>query len=360
MKLIPEPGFPELKRDLKTGVWYVVKTAGKRKPLFKSTRERKSKVKARRIAMQAIAEWLGTPDAFGKAQFLFEDVAKLYIEKKMNRRKNTIVSAKLHVSKHLMPFFQGFDIKTVAERWESYIFAQKESNPKRRLFNDAKHFKGILKLAYEKGMVHRPPNIPNPDPKVDAGKEYSDAEIDRLLDNANADLKLQIKMAYLMGMRRSEILRVSWSRVDLGGGLVVLRPDDTKTKLGRQVPMHAEVWTDLELRKKTAVGQYVFQSPLGEHESVKDNKTAWRVCKRKAQVQGRFHDLRHTAVTRMLYKFNIPAPQVAAIVGMTLVVMQRYAHPKGKYLRSAMNAIQGVREVTLSHGRINNESQSLQ
>jgi integrase len=341
-KLIPEPDCPELQRDSDSGVWYYRKYVKGRGAFFRSTGERRSKVKAKAIGLRLFAEWMGTEEAVKKAVFLFEHVAEKYLELKQNRRKKTIISAENHVKNHLMPFFSGFPIQECADRWEEYVRDKRDKAPTRRFYNDVKHMRGIMRLAYLKGMISKPAVITNPDGKVEAGKEYTEAEVKKLLQHANKDLSLQIRMAFIMGMRRSEILKLNWNRIDFKNGIIRLTAEDTKTKEPRDIPMHTEIWAELKLRHQSCKSDFVFPSPTNPAKPIEDNKTAWQGCKVSAGVTGRFHDLRHTAVTRMLFEFNIPAAKVAAIVGMSLAVMQRYSHPKGKHLRGAMESIRGI------------------
>ena len=58
-------------------------------------------------------------------------------------------------------------------------------------------------------------------------------------------------------------------------------------------------------------------------------KTAWTTARRKASVTARFHDLRHTAVSRLLER-GVPLSVVASIMGWSASTMtemaKRYAH----------------------------------
>lgn len=362
MRLLATSRNKNLKRDPKSGVYYWRQYADGRE-FFKSTGESRSEARAEQIGRRMFAEWLGKPEAMKRATFFFEDVSRMYLETKVNMRKSTIVSARLHVNKHLVPYFGGFMIDRAPDYWEGYISYKRQLSPGRKFYNDAKHFKSIIKLAYEKGLVQRPFNARNPDAKTTAGKEFTDKEISALLGAADGDLSLQIRMALLMGMRYSEILRLSWDRIDLGVGLIHLTGDDTKTKLPRQVPIHTEIWAELKLRKQSGGSPFVFPSPGNPARPVESNDTAWRNCKAKAGVIGRFHDLRHSAVTRMLFRYKIPATQVAAIVGMSLAVMQRYSHPKGAYLHEAMDKVagtSGITDVQPGTNGNNNENTTLQ
>ncbi len=60
----------------------------------------------------------------------------------------------------------------------------------------------------------------------------SSEEYARLLAHCQAHLKPIVKLAYHTGMRRSEILILTWGQVDLEKGVVKLRAEDTIEKRG--------------------------------------------------------------------------------------------------------------------------------
>jgi integrase len=71
----------------------------------------------------------------------------------------------------------------------------------------------------------------------------------------------------------------------------------------------------------------------------RDVKTAWKSAKEKAKVQCRFHDLRHTACTRLLER-GTPLPVVASIMGWsagtTAKMAKRYGHISSDVQRAAV------------------------
>lgn len=71
-------------------------------------------------------------------------------------------------------------------------------------------------------------------------------------------------------------------------------------------------------------------------------KEAWEHAKKRAGVRCRFHDLKHTAVSRMV-EAGVPLVKVAKIVGWsdsTLVRMaNRYSHFTLEEMRSAVETI---------------------
>lgn len=66
-------------------------------------------------------------------------------------------------------------------------------------------------------------------------------EFARLMDAAPTHLKPILLIAYHTGMRKGEILNLMWDRVDLKGGVIRLRPEDTKTQEGRIIPLTKEL-----------------------------------------------------------------------------------------------------------------------
>jgi len=66
-------------------------------------------------------------------------------------------------------------------------------------------------------------------------------EYHRLLAACPPHLEPVVKLAYHTGMRQGEILGLKWSRVDLKEGLIRLKPEDTKTGEGRDVPLTYEL-----------------------------------------------------------------------------------------------------------------------
>lgn len=96
-----------------------------------------------------------------------------------------------------------------------------------------------------------------------------------------------------------------------------------------------------------------------------DWKEAWEKAKQRAgailsgkagdeesePLQCRFHDLRHTAVTRLL-EAGIPYPVVASIMGWSAAtairMSKRYGHIGNQALRAAADVLGGVETPALS------------
>ena len=74
-------------------------------------------------------------------------------------------------------------------------------------------------------------------------------------------------------------------------------------------------------------------------------KTAWEAAKTAAGVECRFHDLRHTACTRLLER-GASLPIVASIMGWspstTAKMAKRYGHIGSQAQRAALDALVGT------------------
>jgi len=73
----------------------------------------------------------------------------------------------------------------------------------------------------------------------------SSEEFEALMKHAPVHLKSIIAMGYYTGMRRGEILNLTWDRVDLANRMIRLRVGDTKDKQARNIPIFPELYNIL-------------------------------------------------------------------------------------------------------------------
>jgi integrase len=194
----------------------------------------------------------------------------------------------------------------------------------KRMFNVAR--KGLIVL---KGGV--PPE--NPVASVSLEREnntrdrvLSREEFDRLVAVAPMHLKPILLTAYHTGMRKSEILKLTWDRVDLKAGIIRLRPEDTKNEEWRIIPMtkelsetlrNATIYLDGEGHRVPNVFTYAGRRIGGCAAGLRDGLSAGI-----ANVV--FHDLRHTFVTNMR-RAAVDYFRIMAITGhKTMSAFKRY------------------------------------
>jgi integrase len=149
-------------------------------------------------------------------------------------------------------------------------------------------------------------------------------EFELLQRHSSPHLQAINLMAYQTGMRRGEILNLTWDRVDIKAGLIRLKAQDTKTDDARCVPLTADLTAQLkDLYKVRYLNEpHVF---LVNGKSVHSTKTAFNAACRRANIEGfHFHDFRHTAVTNMR-RAGIDHLTIMRITGhKTLEVFKRY------------------------------------
>ena len=148
----------------------------------------------------------------------------------------------------------------------------------------------------------------------------NEEEFEKLLQVSPEHLKPILICAYETGMRLGEILSLRWEQVDLEKGFITLQAGQTKTGEGRKVPISPRLHNVLS--SLGHAGEYVFTY---QGKRVKRIRRSFkRACKRAGIRDFRFHDFRHTFVTRMRRK-GVPDRVIMNITGhKTLVMLNRY------------------------------------
>jgi integrase len=166
--------------------------------------------------------------------------------------------------------------------------------------------KRAFNLGFKGEKILRKPYIPMLEERNTRTGFLGEIEYLALRDALPAPLNHVLAFAYVYGWRKSEILALTWDRVDLAAGTVRLDPDTTKNRDGRLVVLTEELralfgrlWAEtraLADRKGKPI-PWVFHR-LGR--PVKDFRKAWETACTAAGLGGKVpHDLRRTAVRNM-------------------------------------------------------------
>jgi integrase len=135
--------------------------------------------------------------------------------------------------------------------------------------------------------------------------------------------------AYLValdtGMRRGEVAKAVWADLDASKPDVVVMhiPKlNTKTKQHRGVPISDELWAHLQTLERSEDGLIIGATSIAIGQ-------AWAKAMIVAKVEDlRFHDLRHTALTRMGKTGNLSSIELSKISGhATVQMLDRYVNP---------------------------------
>ncbi len=128
-----------------------------------------------------------------------------------------------------------------------------------------------------------------------------------------AHLRAILICALDTGMRQGEIFSLRWQDVDFENGLLNIEAFHTKTMKERQVAITTRLALELE-RLKASAPDNSDGLVFGVLDNVKRSFTAARTKAGLTDV--RFHDLRHTAATRLVGA-HIPLSEVGRVFGHT-------------------------------------------
>lgn len=146
--------------------------------------------------------------------------------------------------------------------------------------------------------------------------------------------------AYRTAMWKSEIINLSPARIDLKGGFIRLRPEDTKTGYGRSIPIHPELREVLAsaLRVRTLRGDRVFLKNGKPVDADVIRVAHESACKAAGITDFVFHDFRHTCINNWRKEGHDYFRIMAASGHKTMSVFKRYNLVDEQELKSLVGA----------------------
>ena len=177
-----------------------------------------------------------------------------------------------------------------------------------------------------------------------------------LLKACDKHLHPVVAFALNTGCRRGEILGLTWDRVDLKHGFILL--DDTKSGKRREIPINATVRDTLKGITRRLDSPFVFVNPdtIKERPPVKEGgkkrpasgryhdlkKSFASACRRAGIRDFHFHDLRHTFASQLVMN-GVDITTVSKLLGhATLTMTLRYAHLAPDHLKSAVDVLSRI------------------
>jgi integrase len=325
--------------------WYKFQFAGQ------SVRE-SAKTKSKTVAAQAERERRGRmANSFNNIQkrptpMLFSVAARNWLETHPEWRPRTLEVQELAL-KHLSPVFARVLISDItADDVARYQSSRLLKGASPRTVNiEVTALRAILikhrlweTISQEVKMLKEPKS---------AGRVLSLPEQEVLLvecrASGNPALYPIVETALATGMRSDEIRQLRWSQITEN---ITVGHSKTDAGENRVVPINSRLRQVLDLWAgrfpSRRLQHFVFcdddpTRPIGSW------KKSWkRACRRAGLGELRFHDLRHTAVTRML-EAGVPFAHVARVLGWcpstTTEMAKRYGHIADKTLASAVESL---------------------
>ncbi len=185
-----------------------------------------------------------------------------------------------------------------------------------------------LKCIFNRAIKHNRLKV-NPISKVKKLKEnnvrmriLTQEEFEKLFNACPFHLKPIVITAYYTGMRRGEIINLTWANIDLKKGFIKLSADMTKTAMARSVPLHPRVKAILKRLPKAIHTDRVFLYRNNPFTEIKRAFTS--ACKHAGIKDFTFHDLRHCALNNMRLAGNDYFRIMAVSGHKTTSVFKRY------------------------------------
>ena len=175
---------------------------------------------------------------------------------------------------------------------------------------------------------------------------FSPEEEQRIVDAAARNVSRMIhpvvRIALVTGMRRDEIRTLTWAQIDFEAKRFTAGRSKTAAGSGRVNGYLSWYVSKLgEIRPEWHVFPFSNRpKPVDPTRPVTSIKRAWESVRKAANVECRFHDLRHTVYTTMA-EAGVPESTMKAIMGhMSRAMLEKYSHIRNQAKVDAIQAIE--------------------
>jgi integrase len=234
------------------------------------------------------------------------------------------------VKNHVLPYFSGHKAHDVTTAdVQSYIQQRLHEGASNAEINrETAALKRAYNLGLRAGKIAKKPYIPKLE-EDNARQGFLESwQFDALLARLPAFLRPPVTFAYYTGWRiHSEILPLTWDRIDLEAGTVRLYRGTTKNKDGRVIVLPQVLRDVIEQQWQDHLDRYpgcpfVFHR---EGQQLKYFRRRWVAACQEIGLAGRIpHDFRRTAV-RNLVRVGVPERVAMMITGhKTRSIFDRY------------------------------------
>lgn len=226
---------------------------------------------------------------------------------------------------HLLPFFADISVRdfnqSLTRKYRQERYEERKSLKPATVNRDLSVLRRVLNWGVEEGIT-----TANPLGKLRLERErrtkrpvMSVREEDVLMAHAQVHLQRIIRCALDTGMRRGEIVTQRWEDVDFDNRMLHVSHSKTPEGESRVIPLTGRLYDLLTSFRKDRGIVFTYSPSSGNAANpeqatpaevvkkastahpIKIVKTAWAASLRRAGLRHfRFHDLRHTANTRLM------------------------------------------------------------
>lgn len=346
--------------------WYKFKFAGCWYRESTKTANRQLAEKAERRRRQKLEESFNGVTLTRPTPKLFSVAAEEWLSLKEGSLAPKSYGVEKNCLNHLKPYFgqrllTDIDAAAIAR----YVgHRRKEDAADKTIKLELGTLRGILRRAKLWAAIADDDLLPKLRDRDDVGRAISADEETALLtacrSSRSRGLYTAVVIALNTGLRETEIRTLRWSQIDLEGRMLTVGHAKTAAGTGRVIPMNDRLTLALRTWANRTPDRlqshYVF--PLEQYGQPGDEtpgtydvdpmkpigswKTGWQNARTTAVVSCRFHDLRHTACTRLL-EAGVSFPIVASLMGWspstTTKMAKRYGHIGSAAHRDAVRAL---------------------
>ncbi|MGD0630024.1 MAG: tyrosine-type recombinase/integrase [Terracidiphilus sp.] len=267
---------------------------------------------------------------------------------------------------HLQPFFGKILLSDISPDDISRYQAarQKEGASPRTINMEIGTLRAILRKARLWANIQ--PDVRMLGVRNEIGRALSNDEQHRLLAACKSSRSRSLYPAVLLslhtGLRNQELRLLRWQQIDLVGRALIVGKSKTASGEGREIPLSATALKCMQEWRSNfpdaALSHFVFPSERYglDGESGYDDgkvlpysirpevaigswKVAWTAARTKAGVNCRWHDLRHTFVSKMAEGQASDATIMALAGHLSRKMMERYSHVRNEAKRIAISAL---------------------
>ena len=333
---------------------YWTDSAGRKR---RTERKASTVSEARQFRLDILRELEQGPEMFEAASLTFRELAEKYQEKKLieplyvgdtrvkgqrtwQQQRGFLKPLLAHFGaflvrkityEHLVEYRQKrFELPTRRNTQRSVSQVNRELSLMRSIFTYAKRLNIVARSPFDAGE-----SLISLADETRRDRILTPDEEKRLLAQCTgqrAHLRYIVIAAIDTGMRKGELFQLIWADVDFDRGVIVLRLTTTKTRRARTIGMTA--------RLKAALVEWLELTQGRDKDFVfggaKDCKKAFgNACKDAKITDLHFHDLRHTATTRLVQSGAAPGIIMKTTGHTQFSTFARYVNPDANAAREA-------------------------
>lgn len=301
-----------------------------------------------------------------KRPLLFSVAARLWLELNTPHWSSSNTRIETYNIGHLLPHFGKMLLPDIgADDISRYQAERKKEGASPRTVNLEV---GALRAILRKHRIwaNIQPDVRMLKVRGEVGRALTDDEIHRLFTackkSRSRSLYPAVLLSFHTGLRNSELRNLRWRQIDLIEGHLIVGKSKTVGGEGRVIPLSETAAACLkEWRSEFPEAEpahYVFPSERygldGEEGyasgkvvpyevkptvAIGSWKVAWNNARIEAKVKCRWHDLRHTFVSRMAEGQASDATIMALAGHLSRKMMERYSHVRNEAKRQAIAAL---------------------